>query len=300
MGTSGGYKTIDFTRLRTVPGAVKTARRASYVPSLAVPQPIASWRTRATFPARPASTWRGRIGRPHDGERISHGCSPQVDGRGGRRGRARDGGRVAYAVFAVSTSTDAALRERSVPVAARPTGTPSPTVLGTQAARPSSAPTTTVDRAARAGAGARARRPRRAGARAAGPALPARLVHPADDRELRPRDPHRGPRVPGQARLRGHRHRRPADLAPAGADDPHALAGRAVQPGRPGALRAGRPGAGGAGDPGAAAPDRVVLRRRVRPVRRPDRRGRPRLPGQAARPGHRQGRPAHARPAGAR
>ena len=49
-----------------------------------------------------------------------------------------------YAVFAVSTSTDAALRERSVPVAARPTGTPSPTVLGTQASRPSSAPTTTL------------------------------------------------------------------------------------------------------------------------------------------------------------
>ena len=44
---------------------------------------------------------------------------------------------------------------------------------------------------------ARARRPRRAGARAAVAALPARLVPGADDRQLRRRHPRGGPRLPG-------------------------------------------------------------------------------------------------------
>ena len=50
----------------------------------------------------------------------------------------------AYAVFALSASTDAALRERSTPSpVAAAVHTPNPTVAGTQAARPSTTPTPT-------------------------------------------------------------------------------------------------------------------------------------------------------------
>ena len=66
----------------------------------------------------------------------------------------------------------------------------------------------------------------------------------------------------------------------------------------PGDVRARRRGRARARHPGPAPADRLVLRRRLRPLRRPDGRGGARVPGQAARPGHRQGRPAHARPAG--
>ncbi len=52
-------------------------------------------------------------------------------------------GGASYAVFAVTSSTDAALRERSTPAAVTPTS--SPTVAGTESTEPTSAPTVTVE-----------------------------------------------------------------------------------------------------------------------------------------------------------
>ena len=88
-----------------------------------------------------------------------------------------------------------------------------------------------------------------------------------------------------------------AHLAPARPDEPRPDRGRAAQRARPDPARRGGPGPRRARARGPAAADRLVLRRRRRHLRRPDPRGRLRVPGQARHPRHRRGRPAHPRPA---
>ena len=121
-----------------------------------------------------------------------------------------------------------------------------------------------------------------------------------DHQPLRRADPRRRPHLPGAPQARDHRrrrrHARGTGSSPSRPRRPARRCTTSTRPARRSWPRATR-----------ASPVRrlqarlaqaaVVERRRHRCLRRPHRRGRPRLPGQAPDPRHRRGRPPHPRPA---
>ena len=147
-------------------------------------------------------------------------------GGSGRCPRAGDGRWGGLCRLAVSSSTETALRDRSAPApaaASTPPSTPSAQHPSVREPRADQRPGRHRRAAPRPEPvlepGDRGVRVRELQARLD----PARLVHPADDRQLRHATSAGGAGLPGQAWLRRHRRGRPAHLAAAGRDDPDAL-----------------------------------------------------------------------------